>query len=66
MSEALGARLIVWPEAAVPELANDVPQYLGQLYSRARAHGSDVVMGILRVDDIERLLQLDHDAVRST
>ena len=49
--EALGAQLIVWPESALPELANDVPQYLGQLYSRARAHGSDIVMGIIRADD---------------
>lgn len=49
--EALGSQLIVWPESALPELANDVPQYLGQLYSRAREHGSDVVMGIIRADD---------------
>lgn len=49
--EALGAQLIVWPESALPELANEVPQYLGQLYSRARAHGSDIVMGIIRADD---------------
>ena len=46
--EALGAQLIVWPEAALPELANEMPQYLGQQYSAARAHGSDIVMGILR------------------
>lgn len=50
-NEALGARLIVWPEAAVPQLANEIPQYLGDIYSRARAHGSDVIMGILRVDE---------------
>ncbi len=49
--QALGAQLIVWPESALPELANDVPQYLGQLYSRARLHGSDIVMGIIRADD---------------
>jgi apolipoprotein N-acyltransferase len=47
---ALGAQLIVWPEAALPELANDIPDYLGQLYSRARRRGSDIVMGSLRVD----------------
>jgi apolipoprotein N-acyltransferase len=50
-NEALGARLIVWPEAAVPQLANEIPQYLGEIYSRARARGSDVIMGILRVDE---------------
>jgi apolipoprotein N-acyltransferase len=49
--QALGAQLIVWPESALPELANDVPQYLGQLYSRSRAHGSDIVMGIIRAND---------------
>ncbi|HTT07072.1 MAG TPA: apolipoprotein N-acyltransferase [Steroidobacteraceae bacterium] len=49
--QALGARLIVWPEAAIPEFANDDAQFLGQLYSRARMHGSDVIMGILRADE---------------
>ena len=49
--QALGAQLIVWPEAALPQLANEIPQYLGQLYSLARMHGSDIVMGILRVDE---------------
>ncbi|MGA2563102.1 MAG: apolipoprotein N-acyltransferase [Steroidobacteraceae bacterium] len=48
--QALGAQLIVWPEAALPQLANEVPQYLGSLYSRARLHGSDIVMGIVRAD----------------
>ena len=37
MSRRSGARLIVWPEAALPQLANEVPHYLGQLYSHARA-----------------------------
>jgi apolipoprotein N-acyltransferase len=48
--QALGARLIVWPEAALPQLANEIPQFLGQLYASARLHGSDMVMGILRAD----------------
>jgi apolipoprotein N-acyltransferase len=52
--QALGAKLIVWPEAAVPEIANDDPQFLGQIYSVARMHGSDVLMGILRVDEMDR------------
>lgn len=51
--QALGARLIVWPEAAIPEFANDDAQFLGQLYSRARMHGSDVIMGILRADEAD-------------
>jgi len=49
--QALGAQLIIWPESALPQLANEIPQYLGQLYSRARLNGSDVVMGIIRADD---------------
>jgi len=49
--QALGAQLIVWPESALPQLANEVPQYLGELYSRARLHGSDILMGIIRADD---------------
>jgi apolipoprotein N-acyltransferase len=49
--QALGAQLIVWPESALPQLANEVPQYLGQLYSQASARGSDIVMGIIRADD---------------
>ena len=50
-NQALGAQLIVWPESALPQLANEVPQYLGQLYSQASARGSDIVMGIIRADD---------------
>jgi len=52
--QALGARLIVWPEAALPQLANEIPRYLGEEYSNARMHGSDLVMGILRVDENDR------------
>jgi apolipoprotein N-acyltransferase len=52
--QALGARLIVWPEAALPELANEIATYLGQQYSLARRNGSDLVMGILRMDENER------------
>ena len=50
-NEALGAKLILWPEAAVTELANQIPQYLGQVLRESRLRGSDVVMGILRMDD---------------
>ena len=49
--QVLGARLIIWPEAALPQLANEVGAYLKQLYARASQHGSDIVMGILRADD---------------
>ena len=50
-NEALGARLILWPEAAVTELANQIPQYLEQIRSESRQQGSDVVLGILRMDE---------------
>jgi apolipoprotein N-acyltransferase len=53
-AQALGARLIIWPEAALPQLANEIPRYLGQLWSQARSHGSDLVMGILRADENDK------------
>jgi apolipoprotein N-acyltransferase len=49
--QALGAKVILWPEAAVPELANQVPRYLGQVMRESRERDSDVVMGILRMDE---------------
>lgn len=52
--QALGARVIVWPESAIPEFAEEDTQYLGQVYSRARMHGSDVIMGILHSDENEQ------------
>jgi apolipoprotein N-acyltransferase len=48
-TQALGARLIVWPESAPPDLANNIPQYLSQVWSAARAMDSDVLMGVVRV-----------------
>jgi apolipoprotein N-acyltransferase len=48
--QALGARLIVWPEAALPQIANELVPYLKQLYARSTQKDSDVVMGILRSD----------------
>ncbi len=44
-------RLIVWPEAAVPELANEIARYLAEIQARARSRGSDVVMGVVRLGD---------------
>ncbi|MEO7773421.1 MAG: apolipoprotein N-acyltransferase [Steroidobacteraceae bacterium] len=49
--QALGAQLIVWPEAAAPDLANNLTKYLGEIHSRSARNGSDVVMGVVRVDD---------------
>jgi apolipoprotein N-acyltransferase len=49
--QALGARLIVWPEAAVPELANEMADYLADIQQRSRQRGSDVIMGVVRLGD---------------
>jgi apolipoprotein N-acyltransferase len=48
-AQALGARLIVWPESAVPELAELMPRYLADIFNAAQVRNSDVVMGVLRV-----------------
>ncbi len=49
--QALGARLIVWPEAAIPELANEIPRYLAEIQARSHAREGDVVMGVVRLGD---------------
>ena len=49
--QAFGTALIVWPEAAPPDLANNIVDYLRELYSSAHARGSDVVLGITRATD---------------
>ena len=52
--KVLGKQLIVWPESAVPDLANNQMAYIGQLYRETRAHGSGLVFGILRESDDEQ------------
>ena len=49
--QALGADLIVWPESALPDLANFYPKYIGGIWSDSDAAGSGVLMGVMRVDD---------------
>ncbi|HTP38604.1 MAG TPA: apolipoprotein N-acyltransferase [Steroidobacteraceae bacterium] len=49
-SQALGAKLIVWPESALTDLANSVPDYLSDRYFEARQRGSDLVLGLVRAD----------------
>jgi apolipoprotein N-acyltransferase len=46
--QALGADLIVWPEAALPDVANRYTGYISRLWSESRAAGSDVVFGTQR------------------
>jgi len=49
--QALGARLVLWPESAVPQLANEMVDFLRDIYARSERAGSDVVMGAMRVAD---------------
>jgi apolipoprotein N-acyltransferase len=51
LEQALGARLILWPETAPPDLANNLAQYLGGLYSATSRHGSALMLGVVRADD---------------
>jgi apolipoprotein N-acyltransferase len=48
---ALDHRLIVWPEAAPPELANDLVDWIRDIYRDAQAHGAALVFGIVRASD---------------
>jgi len=45
---ALGAQVIVWPEAALPESAQQASEYLLERYHEAHAHQSALVIGIFR------------------
>jgi apolipoprotein N-acyltransferase len=46
--QALGTQLIVWPESAPADTANDLVPYITQLYRETRSHGSALVIGVLR------------------
>ena len=48
--DAIGARLIVWPESALPELYHEAVPFLAPIYNDARAHGSDLLLGQVRYD----------------
>lgn len=45
---ALGTQLIVWPEAALPDLANNLLPYIERIDRESRARGSSLVMGVVR------------------
>jgi apolipoprotein N-acyltransferase len=47
---AWGARLIVWPEAALPVLANDLGDYLDALRAAGRRHNADFAIGLVRYE----------------
>ena len=44
--EAWGAKLIVWPESALPALANNIKDYLQRLKEQGSAHAADFVIGL--------------------
>ncbi|MDB6083348.1 MAG: apolipoprotein N-acyltransferase [Gammaproteobacteria bacterium] len=46
-TRAWGARLIVWPESALPVLAGDIPDYLQSLRDTGRAHDADFAIGLV-------------------
>ncbi len=48
--QAWGARLIIWPESALPVLANEIPDYLGDLQAQGRTHGADFAIGLVDYD----------------
>jgi apolipoprotein N-acyltransferase len=48
---ALGRRLIVMPESAPPDLANNVVPWIKDLYREAHTHGSGLVFGVVRESD---------------
>jgi apolipoprotein N-acyltransferase len=48
---ALGTPLIVWPESAPPDLANNLVDYLATVYGMTREHGSALVLGVVRASD---------------
>jgi apolipoprotein N-acyltransferase len=48
--QAWGARLIVWPEAALPALYHELVPYLSRLYTEAHQQGADLMLGLIRYD----------------
>jgi len=48
--QAWGARLIVWPESALPVLANNISDYLQNLRATARAHEADFAIGLVNYE----------------
>jgi apolipoprotein N-acyltransferase len=45
--QAWGARLIIWPESALPAIANNLQDYLRNLQEQGRAHNSDLAIGLV-------------------
>ena len=48
--QAWGARLIVWPESAMPVVADEIPDYLENLREQGHAHGADFAIGLVNYE----------------
>ena len=48
---ALGTKLIVWPEAALPEPANNLLPYIALVDRETQARGSSLVLGVVRASE---------------
>lgn len=46
-SQAWGARLIIWPESAIPVVAPQLSDYLRQLKEQGRAHDAEFALGLV-------------------
>ena len=57
--QASGAQLIVWPESAVADLANNLVPYYRDVYQAASAQGSALVIGTLRAEENPRTGELE-------
>jgi apolipoprotein N-acyltransferase len=51
---ALGTPVIVWPEAALPDLANNLTAYLIALDREAQKRGSSLLIGAVRAESEDR------------
>ena len=58
--EAYGAALIVWPESAIPDLANNHIEFFRDVYQEASAHGSSLMTGALRAEENTKTGELDY------
>ena len=51
---SLGVPLIVWPEAAIPDLANNHIPLLRSLAQQTEVHGSSLLIGLIRSEVLEK------------
>ncbi len=58
--EALGTPIIVWPESAAPDLANNIIPYLRELAELAGRSHSALVIGLIRAEENTRTGALEY------